>query len=187
MLDGTDPTEITLKELCDDSGISERTVRYYMANGIIPPAPRSGPGVRYPRTHLTRLKLIRRWQEEGLPLDQIRKLLADLTDVEVERLHAKDAKDAAPAPPRSSAADYVKKVLGRAARPAPSPASPPPSSAPPSPQPPEPDDAIARAHWERFAIDDDVEIHVRRPLSHLKNRRVEALVREARRIMKETP
>ena len=160
------PTDLSLKELCDDSGIPERTVRYYIANGIIPPAPRSGPGVRYPRTHLTRLKLIRKWQEEGLPLDQIRKLLADLTDVEVERLDNRE--------PSSTATDYVKKVPGRA-------------TSRLAPQPPEPDDPIARAHWERFAVDDDVEIHVRRPLSHTKSRRVEALVREARRILRETP
>lgn len=169
--------DLSLKELCDESGVPERTIRYYMANGILPPAPRSGPGVRYPRTHLARLELIRGWQEEGLPLEQIRKLIGDLDEVEVERLYLKEMKEAAPVPEgRGSAADYVKRVLGRSGRPAASSGRAPAG---------EPDDGIQRAHWERFVVDEDVEIHVRRPLSHLKNRRVEALVREARRIMKD--
>jgi len=172
--------ELTLKELVEESGVSERTVRYYMANGIIPPAPRSGPGVRYPRGHLTRLRLVRRWQEENLPLEQIRKLLADLTDVEVERLYQKEVRTPEPEPEaRGSAADYVKKALARSATRPRMPTQLPldePTEAP-----------VARSTWERYVVDDDVEIHVRRPLSTPQNRRVDALLKEARRIMKEKP
>lgn len=172
-----DSEERTLKDLCEESGVSERTVRYYMAQGIIPPAPRSGPGVRYPRAHVTRLRLIRKWQEANLPLEQIRKQLADLDDVEVERLYQSQAPKAARDPEAGgSALDYVRKALGKSG-------SPSPSQMPPTATTEVP---VARSQWERYVVDEDVEIHVKRPLSHLKNRRVDALIQEARRLLKET-
>jgi DNA-binding transcriptional MerR regulator len=175
---------LTLKELCEEADVSERTIRYYMTQGLVPPAPRSGPGVRYPRGHLARLKLIRRWQEEYLPLEQIRKLLSDLSESDVVRLastpHAEGS--ARPKPgPKSSVADYVQQVLGRTAKPSPREEPPEsPSLAPIQELAPEP----ARSQWERWVLDEDIELHIRRPLSHLKNRRVEALLAEARRILK---
>ena len=45
---------------------------------------------------------------------------------------------------------------------------------------------VARSQWKRYVVDEDVEIHVKRPLSHLKNRRVDALIQEARRLLKDT-
>jgi len=175
----SDDEQLTLKDLCEISGVSERTIRYYMANGILPPAPRSGPGVRYPVSHVTRIRLIRRWQDNQLPLDQIRKLLTGLDDVEVERMYQAEAPRVARDPEEiGSAADYVRKALGRGAGPLPSPLQ--------MPLSPPTEVAIARSQWERYTVDDDVEIHVRRPLPHSKNRRVEALIQEARRLLKET-
>jgi DNA-binding transcriptional MerR regulator len=171
--------DLSLKELCEASGVSERTVRYYMAQGLIPPALRSGPGVRYPAGHLTRLRLIRRWQDDYLPLEQIRKLLANLSDAEVERLfRASEARSVREPQGNGSAADYVRRVLGRlpSTPHAPLPTS--PTSAP--------DVAISRSQWERCVVDEDAEIHIRRPLSHVKNRRVDALLAEARRLLKES-
>lgn len=160
---------LTLKALCEESGVSERTVRYYQQQGLLPPAPRSGPGVRYPASQLWRLRLIRRWQDEYLPLEQIRKLLSDLGDAELEKIaHAGAPPTSAP---RGRVADYVSKVLGK---PAPAPER---QAAPP--RAPEP----ARSQWERWVLDADVELHVRRPLSHVMNRRVEALLAEAKRIL----
>lgn len=45
--------------------------------------------------------------------------------------------------------------------------------------------ATERSQWERFAIDPDVEIHVRRPGSRASNRKVEKLIEFARSIFKE--
>lgn len=169
--------ELTLKDLCDESGLSERTVRYYMAEGLVPPAPRSGPGVRYPRTHLTRLRLIRNWQDSNLSLEQIRKLLADANDAEIERMYqTQKPRSGSGADAGGSAADYVRKVLGKASG----------VARASSQLPLEPSPEAARSQWERFLVDDDVEIHVRRPLPHAKNRRVDALLKEARRLLKET-
>ncbi|MGH8542343.1 MAG: hypothetical protein ACREX3_01575 [Gammaproteobacteria bacterium] len=49
------------------------------------------------------------------------------------------------------------------------------------PQSPEP----TRAHWERIGLSPDIEIHVRRPLSHPQNRAVNRILEAAREILEE--
>jgi len=162
-----DDEGLTLKDLCEESGVSERTVRYYMQQGLLPPAPRSGPGVRYPTSYLWRLRVVRRWQDEYLPLEQIRKMLSDLSDVEIERIATTTTPP--PAAPSGRVADYVKQVLGK--------------STPRPPTPTVPPSEVARSQWERYVLDPDIELHVRRPLSHVMNRRLDALLAEAKRIL----
>jgi hypothetical protein len=61
--------------------------------------------------------------------------------------------------------------------PAPAPSGPPP----PTKQSTEPD----RAQWERIALDPDIEIHIRRPLTRQQNKRVERLISIARQLLEE--
>jgi hypothetical protein len=49
------------------------------------------------------------------------------------------------------------------------------------PLPPNPE----RSQWERIAIEPDIELHVRRPLSRTQNRRVERLIAFARQLLEE--
>jgi DNA-binding transcriptional MerR regulator len=50
--------------------ISERTVRYYISNGLLPP-PSGGPKyARYGIEHLLRIVSIRQWLDSGLTLEQ---------------------------------------------------------------------------------------------------------------------
>ena len=120
----------TLSELCDLADVTPRTVRYYIAQGLLRSPGASGPGARYDDGHLARLRLIRRLQREHLPLADIRARLAALTDDEV----IAEAEVSAPA---DSALDYVRSVLAtplRVAKPAPPPAaSPPPGTSTPGP------------------------------------------------------
>jgi hypothetical protein len=56
----------------------------------------------------------------------------------------------------------------------------------PSPPSPAPDEAgPQRSQWERVALSPDVELHVRRPLSRLANKRVERLIAIARELLEE--
>ncbi len=49
---------------------SERTVRYYISNGLLPP-PSGGPKyARYGIEHLRRIVSIRQWLDDGLTLEQ---------------------------------------------------------------------------------------------------------------------
>lgn len=61
-----------IDELADLGGVSRRTVRYYVQEGLLP-APRGvGRGRHYGRPHLDRLLEVKAWQEAGLSLDDIR-------------------------------------------------------------------------------------------------------------------
>ncbi|MGH3054299.1 MAG: helix-turn-helix domain-containing protein, partial [Gaiellaceae bacterium] len=56
--------EFTLAELADRTGMSERTIRYYIQFGLLPSPEGAGPKSRYTPSHLSRLTLIRMLQEK---------------------------------------------------------------------------------------------------------------------------
>lgn len=174
-------TSCDLPQLCERSGVTERTVRYYIQRGLIPGPDHPGPGARYGEGHLLRLRAIRQLQREHLPLAEIRRRLGELDDDGVAALLGVAPRRAVEAPatqaPGSggSAVDYVRSVLG-GGEPAPSPAASPTRKV-----------SRERSTWERVVVSDDVEIHLRRPLSREENRRVERLLEQARLIFEEEP
>ena len=161
---------LDLGQLCARTGVTARTVRYYVQQGLLRSPGQSGPGAKYDGGHLARLLLIRRLQQEHLPLAEIRKRLQALDNSAVEQLLKQR-------PVHSSAADYVRDVLSRSGKGAASALPVQRPAARPEPVPPE------RSQWERIAISPDVELHIRRPLSRDDNRRVERLIEQARRII----
>jgi DNA-binding transcriptional MerR regulator len=60
-----------LEELAKQSGVSARTVRYYVQRGLLPAPEFRGRDTTYNEEHLHRLKAIRKLQERFLPLDAI--------------------------------------------------------------------------------------------------------------------
>lgn len=60
-----------IQELADLGGVSRRTVRYYVQEGLLPAADGTGRGGHYKALHLARLVRIRELQEEGVPLAEI--------------------------------------------------------------------------------------------------------------------
>lgn len=76
-----DPYSLTdLARLAD---VTPRTVRYYVAQGLLPSPEAAGPATRYGEAHLARLRLIRRLQRDHLPLAEIRARLASMTDADI--------------------------------------------------------------------------------------------------------
>ena len=67
-----EPATYRLSELAEAAGVTPRTVRYYIAQGLLSSPGRLGAGTRYDRTHLDRLHLIRTLQDQGLSLSEIR-------------------------------------------------------------------------------------------------------------------
>lgn len=59
-------------ELADLGGVSRRTVRYYVQEGLIPAPLGVGRGRHYGRAHLDRLLEVKAQQEAGRSLDDIR-------------------------------------------------------------------------------------------------------------------
>ena len=93
-------------ELAEQAGVTPRTVRYYVAEGLLPAPGGAGQQRTYTTEHLRRLRAIKRLKEAYLPLDEIRRRLAALPPEEVKRL--------AEAPPTcepGSALDYLATVL----------------------------------------------------------------------------
>jgi DNA-binding transcriptional MerR regulator len=105
------PSRYSLAELARVTGVTPRTVRFYIAQGLLPGANETGPGASYDERHLARLRLIRRLAAQHLPLAEIRTRLAQLGDDEIGELL--DAEPAAPsAAAQTSALDYVRGLLG---------------------------------------------------------------------------
>ena len=65
---------LTISEVAKAAGLRASAIRYYESVGILQPVERIGGKRRYDRTAVYRLALVRRAQETGFSLDEIRKL-----------------------------------------------------------------------------------------------------------------
>ena len=65
-----------IERLADLGGVSRRTVRYYVQEGLIPPPRGAGRGAHYGREHLEALLRVKALQERGLTLLEVRRALA---------------------------------------------------------------------------------------------------------------
>jgi MerR family transcriptional regulator, mercuric resistance operon regulatory protein len=69
--------DLTIGKVARAAGVSVETVRYYQRSGLVPEPPRPAGGVRrYSDEIVARLRFIRRAQELGFTLAEIRRLLA---------------------------------------------------------------------------------------------------------------
>ena len=179
-----------LVELADLTGVTQRTIRFYIAEGLLPPPEGAGPAAVYTAAHRDRLALINGLKDRYLPLREIRRRLATLTDAEIRAelqqiavapLPGQDATT----PAATNALDYLNDVPGRKPRGV-SGAGTPAAGAVPSPAPYPKPAAITpeRERWERITLADGVELHVR--ADRLREAiPLDALVRQARKLLGE--
>lgn len=112
---GIDP-ELTIQDLADREGVPVRTIRYYVAEGLLPGPGMRGKGTSYNEEHLLRLRLIRRLVDQRVPLQEIREQLSRLTMQELRFLvvqangHAVREEKARDISPR----EYLSTLLNRA-------------------------------------------------------------------------
>ena len=172
--------ELDIQELCAKADVTPRTVYFYIQQGLLQSPDGTGRGAKYGPRHVVRLRLIKRLQKDHLPLSEIRHRLDALSDSEAESLLATPRK--APSTSKASALDYVRSVLegnhSPLSRRSPTPAG---SVTHPDMAPGD----TGRATWERVALDPNIELHIRRPLSRQRNRQVEKLLAVARDILRE--
>jgi DNA-binding transcriptional MerR regulator len=76
----------SLKELCQVANVTERTVRFYIKEGLLPPPSGAKAFSRYSYEHVLRLQVIHLLKERFLPLKEIKKLLEGKTIPELESL-----------------------------------------------------------------------------------------------------
>ncbi len=82
----SDERQYTLQELATDAGVSVRTIRYYIGEGLLPAPSGAGPQSHYTQSHLNRLRVIGLLKDRYLPLKEIRKALSGLDDEQIDRM-----------------------------------------------------------------------------------------------------
>ncbi|HXG71604.1 MAG TPA: MerR family transcriptional regulator [Gemmatimonadaceae bacterium] len=174
-----------LSQLADRAGVSPRTVRYYIQQGLLPSPESKGPGAHYRNEHLDRLQIIKRLQQDHLPLAEIRRMLEEAEG------DPRGMRALLQAPMRSgsSAQEYIRQAL----RPGPMPARDHTvvmSQASPRISEVQVDYESKQHHrtrsqWERISLATDIELHIRRPLARQQNKQIERLLDAAREIFQE--
>ncbi len=77
--------ELTLADLAGQTGLSARTIRYYISEGLLPGPAKAGRGATYGEQHLRAIREIKDLQAQGLTLAEMRpRLMGDeLEDVTI--------------------------------------------------------------------------------------------------------
>jgi DNA-binding transcriptional MerR regulator len=161
---GTTQDRGTVSEMPD-----ERTLRYYLAEGLLSPAAdKQGTASVFGYVHLLQLLVVKKLQSEHLPIRKIKELVDGRTERELERLLGLDAKAGA----KNEAHSYLEKLLTRSTSPAAASAATARNQNLASPAAatnrPAPNLAAQRhaapsspATWERVEIEPGLELHVR--------------------------
>ncbi|HEX8997385.1 MAG TPA: MerR family transcriptional regulator [Ktedonobacterales bacterium] len=153
-----DETSLTIEELAERTQTPVRTVRYYIAEKMLPGPGARGKGASYTEEHLLRLRLIRRLTERRAPLAEIREVMAGVTDADVRALLAEEdarTQTLERAELAISPRDYISALLDQARQ---TKSLPKPSTTPPA--------SMARGQvergsaWRRIELAPGVELHL---------------------------
>ena len=68
-----------IETLAKLTGLTRRTIRYYVQRELLDPPEGGGRGSYYTGEHLERLKKIQKWSEQGVPLIHMRDMLEGKT------------------------------------------------------------------------------------------------------------
>jgi DNA-binding transcriptional MerR regulator len=105
----------TLGDLARLADVTPRTVRYYVAQGLLPSPESAGPATRYGEGHLARLRLIKRLQRDHLPLAEIRAKLERMGDEEVLAAAATlDPQEPEPSLDRAETLGFIRTLMHHA-------------------------------------------------------------------------
>ena len=135
----------------------ERTIRYYMAEGLIQtPGEKQGTASLFGYLNLLQLLTVKKLQAEHLPIRKIRELVAGKSEQELEMLLGVGTV-AAKKSRESDAKRYLESLL------APESATPPQMQAPlmPVEASPRPQMLDQSASWQRIEIEPGLELHIR--------------------------
>jgi DNA-binding transcriptional MerR regulator len=175
-------------ELAARAGVSVRTIRYYISEGLLPPPQTRGRYSVYDEDYLQRIRLIRRLKDAYLPIKEIRYMLETRTEEELEDFVQHYESKLGPG---GDALAYISGVLERRpdAQSRDGLASRSRASAAVRSQPV--DNARAGsdvmpdgAGWRRFVIADGLELHVSEPVLAQFGRAVRQLVRDGQEMLR---
>jgi DNA-binding transcriptional MerR regulator len=78
----------SISELAEKSGLSKRTIHYYVKLGLLPNPGTRGPSTRYQKEYIDRIRLIKILKANHHPLEEIALLLKKIPRREIARLAA---------------------------------------------------------------------------------------------------
>lgn len=188
----------TIQELAERCGVTPRTIRFYIEEGLLPPPLQEGRIGLYTDEHVERLELIRQLKEAFLPLREIHRLVNSLSSAEIRALletlprapHAAPPEEAESRAVGQSALDYIRSLQKGVSREEDT------TSSPQSyheartvllrkarrEQLAPDDEEFAR--WQRIIIVPGLEIHIRESNDYHFVSRVRQLVEFARRLFR---
>ena len=148
---------LLISDLAERAGVSVRTIRFYISEGLLPAPQAHGRYSVYDEEYLTRIELIKLLKNAFLPLKEIKRMVESLSKAEIESMLHKLSEPGSPAPlaspqapaaaPQASPArvlkdgglpealDYISRVLKSQAAPAASRTPPAVPAAPAMPNP----------------------------------------------------
>lgn len=163
------PELMTIRQLAERAGVTQRTIRYYTDEGLIDAPVDKVRTPRYTERHLLQLLAAAKLKAGYLPLRVIRARMAGMDDGDLQNviegaLVAVGAEESAEANEEIVAAHHVDRVIRSA------PAAQATVSAPADGQ---------EARWYRYQLDDGIELHFRddRIVDSGELRRISAILR----------
>jgi DNA-binding transcriptional MerR regulator len=176
-----DAPTYSLDELSSDADVTPRTIRYYIAEGLLPPPDSAGRHARYTQEHLDRLHLIARLKAQYLPLKEIRRRIASMSGNQIRRMASPDkgvrAMESRSAP-EPSAEEYLSRALRESA---PSYDAPVARASRRRPKPARDTDQS----WRRIPISDDAELLITEDAWERRGEQIESAITWIRRMLNE--
>ncbi len=168
-------TTYSLEELTERAGVTVRTVRYYIAEGLLPPPVTVGRNASYTREHLDRLRLITRLKEGYLPLKEIRRQIQAMTPEEIAGAVGDGGSD------QSSASRYITRAMQEGAPQSSQMQAPPRAREIASRTP-----GAEEQAWRRIRISDEAELLITAAAHRRRSGQLEAAIDWIRRILNES-
>jgi DNA-binding transcriptional MerR regulator len=140
----------------------ERTIRYYLAESLIPPAEeKQGTASVFGYRHLLQLLVVKKLQSQHLPIRKIRDLVNGRSERELERLLGTEGVGAV----RNEALSYLEQLLTKTQLPSPPPQSPRQSASVALKASPVASQSMQASSgnavsWSRVEIEPGLELHV---------------------------
>ena len=78
--------QLLISELAERAGVSVRTIRFYISEGLLPPPQARGRYSVYDEEYLTRIELIKLLKNAYLPLKEIKRMVESLSKEEIESM-----------------------------------------------------------------------------------------------------
>jgi DNA-binding transcriptional MerR regulator len=178
-------SDYQINELAKKAGVSVRTIRFYIGEGLLPSLPSQGRYAVYSEDHLERLELIRLLKDKFLPLKEIRIRLSGISQEDVRAAIAHEKRTAAQtidqhgtgrsvqeATGRATALDYVNQLLQS------QPGGALPAQSPKRSEPPPAKEDL----WERVRLAPGVELHIKQPVEPSTRHRLDQLLAYANKL-----